>query len=319
MKVEDVIKGWRDVAAQGSLCGGRPVEELDVLVDDGVSHDGTLARIVLDEGCLAWIPRDCLKTDPESGRQVAAIDKRNFERVNHHRAGVMTTLKLFHACKDDMCKLEAAAILAAVVGVRNRVGRMRPLVETLELDFCETLGVGSPQEIWQRSNAAPMPGAPPLNCSDAYCLPEAGVFGRALRLWHKCMFEENLAVFAVPVRAGGGHLSIENFRSVKTRLGRGKGMLRGNADWRGLTKDALAGMVWTRPRSDLAVDLGVSDMAIRKRCIALGITQPPRGYWQRYRKGNDPRELLFERGIHPPRDVMEKLEAKFGPCREPGR
>lgn len=40
-------------------------------------------------------------------------------------------------------------------------------------------------------------------------------------------------------------------------------------------------LVWTYPLSKLAVKLGVSDTAIRKRCRRLGLALPPFGHWQR--------------------------------------
>lgn len=48
--------------------------------------------------------------------------------------------------------------------------------------------------------------------------------------------------------------------------------------------DALRAMVWERPVSRVAVELGVSDTAIKKRCRALGIATPPRGHWSSFRK-----------------------------------
>lgn len=41
----------------------------------------------------------------------------------------------------------------------------------------------------------------------------------------------------------------------------------------------LKKMVWSTPRRALAQALGVSDVAIAKRCKRLGILMPPRGYW----------------------------------------
>jgi hypothetical protein len=41
----------------------------------------------------------------------------------------------------------------------------------------------------------------------------------------------------------------------------------------------LARLVWEKPTSEIARELGVSDQAVAKRCKALGIKKPPRGYW----------------------------------------
>ncbi len=43
----------------------------------------------------------------------------------------------------------------------------------------------------------------------------------------------------------------------------------------------LTKMVWEKPRTLLAQELGVSDKAIAKHCERRGIAQPPRGYWMK--------------------------------------
>lgn len=45
------------------------------------------------------------------------------------------------------------------------------------------------------------------------------------------------------------------------------------------TDDVLAILVWEKSCSQLAKELGVSDVAIAKRCKRRGITMPGRGYW----------------------------------------
>lgn len=47
------------------------------------------------------------------------------------------------------------------------------------------------------------------------------------------------------------------------------------------SKEELEKLVWEMPRTELALQLGVSDKAIAKHCRKLEIPQPPRGYWQR--------------------------------------
>ncbi|WP_309398565.1 tyrosine-type recombinase/integrase [Cerasicoccus maritimus] len=46
---------------------------------------------------------------------------------------------------------------------------------------------------------------------------------------------------------------------------------------------ALKKLVWEKPLSHLAKDLGSSDNAIRKRCLKRGIELPKNGHWQRVR------------------------------------
>lgn len=45
------------------------------------------------------------------------------------------------------------------------------------------------------------------------------------------------------------------------------------------TKGELKDMVWKMPMTRVAKHYGVSDVAIKKRCKAMGIETPPRGYW----------------------------------------
>jgi hypothetical protein len=47
------------------------------------------------------------------------------------------------------------------------------------------------------------------------------------------------------------------------------------------TDAQLKKLVWAKPLSRLALDLNVSDSAIRKRCKQHGIELPKNGHWQR--------------------------------------
>ena len=55
-------------------------------------------------------------------------------------------------------------------------------------------------------------------------------------------------------------------------------------------------LVWVKPITHLAKELGLSDVGLRKICVKFGIPLPPRGYWSRLQFGKqDPRpELPFE-------------------------
>jgi len=44
-------------------------------------------------------------------------------------------------------------------------------------------------------------------------------------------------------------------------------------------KETLAKLLWEKPATQIAAELGVSDTAVKKHCRQLGITKPPRGYW----------------------------------------
>lgn len=50
--------------------------------------------------------------------------------------------------------------------------------------------------------------------------------------------------------------------------------------------DELKNLVWSMPTMSVAALLGVSDVAIAKRCKRLGIDKPGRGYWQKKQSNN---------------------------------
>ena len=46
-----------------------------------------------------------------------------------------------------------------------------------------------------------------------------------------------------------------------------------------VTKEDLQDLVWKLPISEVAAIIGVSDVAVHKRCKRLGVEKPPQGYW----------------------------------------
>ncbi len=52
-----------------------------------------------------------------------------------------------------------------------------------------------------------------------------------------------------------------------------------------LTREELFERVWAEPMSALAPKLGISDVALKKRCQNLGVPTPPRGYWAKLAAG----------------------------------
>ena len=44
---------------------------------------------------------------------------------------------------------------------------------------------------------------------------------------------------------------------------------------------SLNALVWSKPLIHAAKEIGVSDVALRKRCVKLGIKLPPQGHWLR--------------------------------------
>lgn len=52
-----------------------------------------------------------------------------------------------------------------------------------------------------------------------------------------------------------------------------------------ISKEDLLILVWSYPTVKVSKLLGVSDVAINKRCKALNIPKPPRGYWRKVETG----------------------------------
>lgn len=50
------------------------------------------------------------------------------------------------------------------------------------------------------------------------------------------------------------------------------------------SKEALKKLVWEKPMIHAAKEIGVSDVALRKRCLGLGIALPPAGHWIKQRR-----------------------------------
>jgi len=77
-----------------------------------------------------------------------------------------------------------------------------------------------------------------------------------------------------------------------------------------LTRDELYEAVWTKAKTDLAADLGVSDVAIGKACRKAEIPTPPVGYWAKVAAGKKAvRPPLPGRGFGMP----QMIKLGFGP------
>ena len=61
---------------------------------------------------------------------------------------------------------------------------------------------------------------------------------------------------------------LEKYNNCKTKI-----------DWP--TPEVMSILVWGKPSSTLAKELGVSDVAINKFCKIFNISKPPRGYWSK--------------------------------------
>ena len=57
-----------------------------------------------------------------------------------------------------------------------------------------------------------------------------------------------------------------------------------------LSRKELYDLVWCKPVRDVAKDFGMSDVALAKRCRAVRVPIPPRGYWAKVAAGQTPRK-----------------------------
>ena len=72
-----------------------------------------------------------------------------------------------------------------------------------------------------------------------------------------------------------------------------------------LSREELYELVWSEPMTALATRFGISDNGLRKRCKAMSIPTPSRGYWEKVKRGHRVRKLPFPPtpgpdGTHPP-------------------
>ena len=60
------------------------------------------------------------------------------------------------------------------------------------------------------------------------------------------------------------------------------------------TREELFTSLWERPATEVARELGISDVALGKLCRRLQVPKPPRGYWARVKAGRIPRRPALE-------------------------
>src|SRR5258708_14245576 len=58
-----------------------------------------------------------------------------------------------------------------------------------------------------------------------------------------------------------------------------------------LTRQSLYELVWSKPMSTLANEFGITDVGLAKRCRAVDVPIPYRGYWARRAAGQTPPRL----------------------------
>ena len=84
---------------------------------------------------------------------------------------------------------------------------------------------------------------------------------------------------------------------------------------RGLTREELYDLIWSRPATKLANELGITYYTLMKVCSELAVPKPPAGYWQHVSSGRSPERLpLPELGVGIPREAfIEPQESTLPP------
>ena len=52
-----------------------------------------------------------------------------------------------------------------------------------------------------------------------------------------------------------------------------------------ITREQLYQRVWEKPLRQVAQEIGISDVGLKKACIRLSVPSPPRGYWAKLDAG----------------------------------
>lgn len=76
---------------------------------------------------------------------------------------------------------------------------------------------------------------------------------------------------------------------------------------RELTREALYELVWSKPKTALAKEFGISDVALGKACARARVPVPPRGYWATRAVGKPVRQIPL-----PPRGLGESISVEIG-------
>lgn len=95
---------------------------------------------------------------------------------------------------------------------------------------------------------------------------------------HCCMCGESLLRKSKSERAHCRSCRDAKFRAAAASLPRSEKGQWPNAD-------EIAKLIWEQPALELAKKIGVSSVAVKKRCRKLGIATPGRGYWAKQNSG----------------------------------
>ena len=94
---------------------------------------------------------------------------------------------------------------------------------------------------------------------------------------------------------------------------------------RTLSREALFSLVWEKPMTKVALELGISDVAVRKICVKHKIPRPPQGHWAAARPKSPPASLpsvpthMEEISIYVPEKVLGRAPTSDSKDELPGK
>jgi hypothetical protein len=68
---------------------------------------------------------------------------------------------------------------------------------------------------------------------------------------------------------------------------------------RTIKRQELFDLVWSKPTSRAARELGISDVGLSNICKKLGVPKPERGYWVKVASGQQPAKGALYQGDYP--------------------
>ncbi len=74
------------------------------------------------------------------------------------------------------------------------------------------------------------------------------------------------------------------------------------------SRQGLHDLIWSKPMREVAAELGISDVGLRKVVVRAGLPLPPRGHWNRIAAG----KKGFPKAALPPRGFGASDEVTFG-------
>ncbi|HWD92274.1 MAG TPA: hypothetical protein VG938_07990 [Verrucomicrobiae bacterium] len=77
-----------------------------------------------------------------------------------------------------------------------------------------------------------------------------------------------------------------------------------------LTREELYDKVWSQPTTKVAAELGISDVALSKRCKKLQVPKPPPGYWAKVEAGQKPPKIPLPPKLLSPSEILVQTAEK---------